>query len=91
MGSTKIWCIKKVEVEQNNSQELDSWSQYLYAMKSPVTRKKYTKRLEKFKFFRIKSPNTFFEISIKGLEGETIQQIENQIKDCKTFGKIIKL
>ncbi len=35
-------------VENQNNQELDSWSLYLYAMKSPVTRQKYQKRLEKF-------------------------------------------
>jgi hypothetical protein len=33
---------------QNNNQELDPWSLYLYARKSPVTREKYQKRLEKF-------------------------------------------
>ncbi len=33
---------------ENNNQELDPWSLYLYAMKSPVTREKYQKRLEKF-------------------------------------------
>ena len=33
---------------ENNNQELNTWSLYLYAMKSPVTREKYQKRLEKF-------------------------------------------
>lgn len=61
MGSTKIKCIKKVEVEQINNQELDSWSLYLYAMRSPVTREKYTKRLEKF-------------FDFLGLEGKTIAE-----------------
>jgi hypothetical protein len=33
---------------QNNGVEQDIWSLYLYALKSPVTREKYQKRLEKF-------------------------------------------
>ncbi len=45
----------------NNQQELDSWSLYLYAMKSPVTREKYTKRLEKF-------------FDSLGLDGSTIEE-----------------
>ena len=32
----------------NNIKEQDIWSLYLYALKSPVTRQKYQKRLEKF-------------------------------------------
>ncbi len=36
-----------MEVEQINNQELETWSLYLYAMKSQVTREKYTKRSEK--------------------------------------------
>ena len=47
-------------VEYNN-QELDTWSLYLYAMKSPVTRDKYQKRLEKF-------------FDSLGLEGITIEE-----------------
>ena len=47
MGSTKIWR-KEKSGRKNNNQELDTWSLYLYAMKSPVTREKYQKRLEKF-------------------------------------------
>ncbi len=45
----------------NNQQELDPWSLYLYAMKSPVTREKYQKRLEKF-------------FDSLGLEGTTIEE-----------------
>ncbi|MDQ3970140.1 MAG: hypothetical protein M3227_00435, partial [Thermoproteota archaeon] len=45
----------------NNQQELDTWSLYLYAMKSPVTREKYTKRLEKF-------------FDSLGLDGTTIEE-----------------
>jgi hypothetical protein len=33
---------------QNNNNEQDTWSLYLYALKSPVTRQKYQERLEKF-------------------------------------------
>jgi hypothetical protein len=36
-----------VKVEQLES-DLDHWTLYLYAMKSPVTRDKYQKRLDKF-------------------------------------------
>ncbi len=59
MGSTKIRCKEKV-VEHNN-QELDPWSLYLYTMKSPVTREKYQKRLEKF-------------FDYMSLEGNTIEE-----------------
>jgi integrase len=34
--------------QNNNGMEQGVWSLYLYAMKSPVTREKYQKRLEKF-------------------------------------------
>jgi integrase len=47
-------------VENQNNHELDPWSLYLYAMKSPVTREKYQKRLEKF-------------FDFLGLKGETIE------------------
>jgi hypothetical protein len=33
---------------QVNYKDQDTWSLYLYALKSPVTRQKYQKRLEKF-------------------------------------------
>jgi len=35
-------------VVENNNGDFDLWSLYLYALKSPVTRAKYQKRLEKF-------------------------------------------
>src|SRR4051812_3010651 len=62
MGSTKIRCIEKVVENQNknDSIEQDVWSLYLYAMKSPVTREKYQKRLEKF-------------FNFIDLEGETVE------------------
>lgn len=49
------------ETQNNNQQDFDSWSLYLYAMKSPVTREKYQKRLEKF-------------FDSLGLEGSTIEE-----------------
>jgi hypothetical protein len=37
-----------VNVEQNNSSDINVWSLYLYALKSPVTIEKYQARLKKF-------------------------------------------
>ena len=49
------------------------------------TRSKYVGQIiDKLKYFRLKSPNAFFEIFIKNLESETIKQIEIHIKDCKS-------
>jgi hypothetical protein len=45
---------------QINSLGQDTWSLYLYAMKSPVTREKYQRRLEKF-------------FDFLNMEGETIE------------------
>ena len=36
------------QYQNNYNQEQDTWSLYLYALKSPMTRQKYQKRLEKF-------------------------------------------
>jgi hypothetical protein len=47
-------------VENQNNREQDIWSLYLYALKSPVTREKYQKRLEKF-------------FDFLGLEGTTVE------------------
>ncbi len=47
-----------------NNQELDPWSLYLYAMKSPVTREKYQKRLEKF-------------FDFVDIEGRTVEEKSN--------------
>ena len=41
--------------------EPDLWSLYLYALKSPVTREKYQKRLERF-------------FDFLGLEGSTVEE-----------------
>jgi site-specific recombinase XerC len=45
---------------QNNNKEQDTWSLYLYALKSPVTRQKYQKRLQKF-------------FDFLGMEGTTVE------------------
>ncbi|MGN6348340.1 MAG: hypothetical protein ACTHKF_03555 [Candidatus Nitrosocosmicus sp.] len=36
------------QYNNNNNIDRDTWSLYLYALKSPVTRQKYQKKLEKF-------------------------------------------
>ncbi len=46
---------------ENNNERLNLWSLYLYALKSPVTREKYQKRLEKF-------------FDFLGLEGTTVEE-----------------
>jgi len=49
---------------QINNLGQDTWSLYLYAMKSPVTREKYQKRLEKFFDFLGMDGNTIEDKSI---------------------------
>jgi integrase len=69
--------------EQNSITQLDTWSLYLYAMKSPVTRLKYQKRLAKF-------------LECVGLTGITTEEkarafAENGSKDVNwAFGNILK-
>jgi hypothetical protein len=73
-----------VELEQQLESNLDHWTLYLYAMKSPVTRDKYQKRLGKFfEFIR--------------LEGRTVEEkskvfVEMARKDNSnwTFSNILK-
>ena len=48
-------------VENNNRRTLILWSLYLYALKSPVAREKYQKRLEKL-------------FDFLGLEGKTVEE-----------------
>jgi hypothetical protein len=50
-----------VENQFNNNKDQDTWSLYLYALKSPVTRQKYQKRLEKF-------------FDFLGIEGSTVEE-----------------
>jgi hypothetical protein len=69
-----------VEVEQLQS---DPWTLYLYAMKSPITRDKYQKRLGKF-------------LDFLGFEGATIQEksrafVEMTRRDSNwTFNSILR-
>jgi hypothetical protein len=51
-----------VENQNNNGMEQNIWSPYLYAMKSPGTREKYQKRLEKF-------------FDFLGMEGATVEDM----------------
>jgi integrase len=46
---------------QVNNKDQDTWSLYLYALKSPVTRQKYQKRLEKF-------------FDFLGMDGSTVEE-----------------
>ncbi len=40
--------------------------------------------VEKFRFLRIRSNSTFFEINTKDLDKDTISQINDYAKDCRT-------
>ena len=61
-------------VEQNNKQEQNVWSLYLFALKSPVTREKYQKRLERF-------------FNFLGLDGRTTEEKSDVfIEKAKTEG-----
>src|SRR5919112_5587454 len=44
--------------------------------------------VDKFRFFRIKSHNVYFEIHKQDLDTKTIQLIETYIQDCKTPNEI---
>jgi transcription initiation factor TFIIIB Brf1 subunit/transcription initiation factor TFIIB len=62
-------------VENQNQNNQDTWSLYLYALKSPVTRQKYQKRLEKF-------------FDFLGLEGSTVEdKSKSFIKRMYTEGE----
>jgi hypothetical protein len=63
-----IRCKQKV-IKQNNK-EPDLWSLYLYALKSPVTREKYQKRLERF-------------FDFLGLEGSTVEEKSKVFMDVR--------
>jgi hypothetical protein len=57
-----------VENQYQNNQVQDTWSLYLYALKSPVTRQKYQKRLEKF-------------FDFTGMEGSTVEDKSKRFID----------
>jgi len=63
-----IRCLEKV-IKQNNK-EPDLWSLYLYALKSPETREKYQKRLERF-------------FDFLGLEGSTVEEKSKVFMDVR--------
>ena len=47
---------------------------------------KYIEQMvDKFKFFRLKSPNVHFDIYETDLDDETINQKDIYLKDCKTL------
>ena len=46
--SEKLAGIAASEIDQFTASEQDPWTLYLYAMKSPVTREKYQRRLGQF-------------------------------------------
>ena len=78
-----------VENQFNNNQEQDTWSLYLYALKSPVTRQKYQKRLEKFFDFLEMEGSTVEEKSksfIKRIQFE----VENNNNKQWIFNNLIK-
>ncbi len=54
--------------EIQNIQEIDTWSLYLYAIKSPVTRRKYQERLDKF-------------FNFLNLEGEDVEEKSKRFLD----------
>jgi integrase len=73
-----------VKVEQQLESESDHWTLYLYAMKSPVTRDKYQKRLGKF--------FDFIGLDDGGsIEEKSRVFVEMARKDSNwTFGNILK-
>jgi hypothetical protein len=72
---------------QNNIENIDQdiWSLYLYALKSPVTREKYQKRLEKFfDFIRLEGA------TIKDKSSSFIKRIEKERNSQWVFNNILK-
>lgn len=43
--------------------------------------------IDKFRYFRRRSPSTYFEINKKDLSAETINQLESYTKYCRTTGE----
>ncbi len=72
------------QILAQTNQEIDTWSLYLYAMKSPITKQKYSKRLEKF-------------FDVLNIEGKDVEQksiefvnMSNKEGDSWTFNVILK-
>ena len=57
----RIKGVKKKVSELKNNEELGIWKLYLFALKSPLTREKYQKRMEKF-------------FDFIGMEGKTVEE-----------------
>jgi hypothetical protein len=56
---------------------------------SDTKQNKYIDQLvDKFKFFRLRSPSVYFEIYKQDFKDETTLHIENYIQDCKTSQEI---
>jgi hypothetical protein len=71
-----------VKLEQIKS-ESDTWTLYLYAMKSPVTRDKYQKRLGKF--------FDFLKLDVTTIEDKSKVFVEMARKDSNwTFSNILR-
>lgn len=72
------------QIITQTNQEIDTWSLYLYAMKSPITKQKYSKRLEKF--------FDFLNIEGKDAEQKSIEFVNmpNKEGDSWTFNVILK-
>ncbi|MDR4490058.1 MAG: hypothetical protein R2685_04045 [Candidatus Nitrosocosmicus sp.] len=68
----------------NKDKGIDTWSLYLYAMKSPVTKQKYQKRLEKFFDFLGLEGNTIEEKSI------TFVKLSNEKDNSWVFNVVLK-
>ena len=68
----------------SNSEEINVWSLYLYAMKSLVTRQKYQKRLEKFFDFLELAGNTIEEKSTLFIK------LSNEKDNAWIFNKVLQ-
>jgi hypothetical protein len=69
-------------VELKNNEELNIWKLYLFALKSPLTREKYQKRIEKFFNFINLEGNTIEEKSLSFVqksEAEGNQWVFNNV------------
>jgi hypothetical protein len=74
---------------QFNNQEQDTWSLYLYALKSSVTKQKYQKRLEKFFDFLEMDGSTVEEKS-KSFIKRIHREEENNNNSQWVFNSLIK-
>ncbi|MDN5848007.1 MAG: hypothetical protein L0H53_17235, partial [Candidatus Nitrosocosmicus sp.] len=74
-----------IQINDNKENEgINIWSLYLFAMKSPVTRQKYQKRLEKFFDFLKSEGNTIEEKS------KYFVKISKEKGDVWTFNVVLK-